>query len=123
MGETTGTFIYGFSDDLIEVCNIHNLPNGEEWYLEDDGVIACSDGTILTVNYDDEGMWRFGPVIRGNAFGHILPATGDDGDKRSEYDGAPDYSEVAVFLTQLDWVAYGKVARARTKRTSSEPTP
>lgn len=58
--------ITGASDDLIEIEG-HIV---EEWvfpYTEEKRYIAVSDGTLLTVQYDSDGLWRFNRLIAGSA--------------------------------------------------------
>lgn len=60
--------IYGASDDLIEVEG--SLRSEFNIYWEDDGeagYVAVSDGTLLRVRYDEDGIWRFTPVVVGSA--------------------------------------------------------
>jgi len=59
--------IYGASDDLIEIEGdireeFNFYPDaGESRYL------AISDGTVLRVEYDDDGIWRIVPITVGKA--------------------------------------------------------
>lgn len=59
--------VYGASDDLIEVegsCNAEfscYLDEGESRFL------AFSDGTLLRVVYDDDGIWRLTRIYSGTA--------------------------------------------------------
>lgn len=60
--------ITGASDDLIEIegstiteeFNVY-LKDGERRFL------AVSDGTLIGVNYDADGLWRFKLIVRGEA--------------------------------------------------------
>jgi len=60
--------ITGASDDLIEIGGDFSEEIG--WYHNDDdepGYLAVSDGTMLSVSYDKDGIWRFALVSRGRA--------------------------------------------------------
>jgi hypothetical protein len=59
--------IYGASDDLIEVdgCireEFNFYPREDESLL-----IGVSDGTLLRVRYDEDGIWRFTPIVVGSS--------------------------------------------------------
>lgn len=60
--------ITGYSDDNIEIDG----DISEEWGFYPDNAtdscwIAVSDGTLLRINYDADGIWRVNPVIYGSA--------------------------------------------------------
>lgn len=58
--------ITGASDDLIEISGDYCDEIG--WYHDDEmGYLSISDGTLLSVVYDDDGIWRFFTVSRGSA--------------------------------------------------------
>lgn len=61
-----GTVVTGASDDLIEIEG--ELEEEFNAYDCTDGIIAFSDGTLLNVNYDKNGIWRFEPVYKGELF-------------------------------------------------------
>jgi len=59
--------IYGASDDLIEIegditDEFNVYLNGDETVL-----LAVSDGTLLRVKYDEDGIWRLNRVVAGLA--------------------------------------------------------
>jgi len=99
------TKIYGASDDLLEIEG----DVGEEYgcYGTDDEhvteglLVACSDGTVLTVKYGKGGMGVWGIVmhIKGHLFDRIDECNNPDADV---------YSDVAHFGDGLKWV---RVAR------------
>lgn len=63
--------ITGASDDLIEIDGAIN----EEFSSYDckDGLLAVSDGTLIKVEYDDNGIWRLTPLYRGSSYvGHSM---------------------------------------------------
>lgn len=90
--------INGASDDLIEIkasafrdeeFNVHlNTP-------ADSLILAVSDGTLLRVRYDEDGVWRFDPIVVGCASVNII--------KNYEID---DYSDRIFMIGEgLNWVA------------------
>lgn len=59
--------VYGASDDLIEIEGdireeFNWIPDGDETRL-----LAFSDGTLLRVAYDSDGIWRLNKVASGTA--------------------------------------------------------
>jgi len=93
--------IYGASDDLIEIEFVDRL--AEEFYLDSDesNILAISDGTVLRVRYDEDGVWRFTTFVVGSSSVDIVPGTDDD-----------RHSDV-VTLTgdNLNWVVLGNQLR------------
>jgi len=87
--------IYGASDDLIEVegdIREEFNPNDDE----DKNYLGFSDGTVLKITFDNDGMWRIVPVVRGTAELTIIQAD-DDGSS----------SDHAHLWGDLSWVLYG----------------
>lgn len=75
--------IFGASDDLIEIegdlREEFNLP------LEDKVYLAVSDGTILSVEYNNQGIWRIAPVVAGTAkYEKTFEAVSGDDDRYSD---------------------------------------
>ncbi len=72
---------YGASDDLIE---IESTSFGDEEFnvwLDDyagNAILAVSDGTLIRVRYDEDGIWRFTPLVVGSSFVDIKPGVDDD---------------------------------------------
>jgi hypothetical protein len=102
--------IYGASDDLIEV---EGDISEEFQYLGGEDMLAFSDGTLLSIRYDKQGIWRITVVSRGAArLTHIVCTS--DGFSDDEYSDA-----VHLFDEELDkpitWVLYG-VDLARRRR-------
>lgn len=58
--------ITGASDDLIEIEG--DIDEEFNSYDCDNGLMAISDGTLLKVEYDADGIWRFTPKFKGSAF-------------------------------------------------------
>jgi hypothetical protein len=86
--------IYGSSDDLIEVDG----DKREEFYAlgDENNFVCCSDGTVLQLVYDDEGMWRITIIHSGSAEIEVTLATDID----------DDYSDRAVLTGDISWVVY-----------------
>lgn len=60
--------IYGASDDLIEIDGEIR----EEFSLhldepEDSALLFVSDGTVIRINYDCDGIWRLTRLVSGAA--------------------------------------------------------
>jgi hypothetical protein len=76
--------IYGASDDLVEIeSTAFGVEEFNVWSSEylSDGMpkfrLAVSDGTILNVHMDDDGVWRFAPSVVGSASLDIKYGTDD----------------------------------------------
>lgn len=83
--------IYGSSDDCIEIEGDIN----DEFYAVNDEptLLGFSDGTVLEIEYNSDGIWRIAPVYKGSAtYNKEFEATNSDSD---------DYSDV-VTLTSSD---------------------
>lgn len=92
--------IYGASDDLIEVEStsfraeeFNVCPNEDERLI-----LAVSDGTVLRVYYDEDGIWRFVPLMIGSSNVDIKVAT---------YDGDTYTDRVTLTGDDLRWVVLG----------------
>jgi len=82
----TRLMVFGASDDLIEVRELISpikVKCGQEFdvYPVEDalGELHFSDGTILHVWHDDQGIWRIEIEQQGTAAIVIVPAEGEDG--------------------------------------------
>lgn len=100
--------IYGASDDLIE---IEGDISEEFVYVGGDALLSFSDGTLLSIRYDNFGIWRIHVLSKGaSRLTHIV-CTSDGTDD--------DYTDaVHLFDEELDrpiqWVVYGlEIARPR----------
>jgi hypothetical protein len=103
--------VYGSSDDLIEVDgDIY-----EEFTAKTDDagdLLAFSDGTLLSVQYDDNGLWRIHRLIEGSMTYEKIEATIDAEGHRD--DGTPAYSDVVTLTGEVTWVVLGRAwARPR----------
>jgi len=90
--------IYGASDDLIEIDG--DICEEFNWIPSDDGtrLLAFSDGTLLRVAYDCDGIWRLNLVARGAA-----RFTKVEGDVEKD---TPD--EVTLSDVEIKWVVLGE---------------
>ena len=92
--------VRGHSDDIIEVEQIGG-GFAEEYYPSGDkpSYLAFGDGTVLSVEYGKDGMWRIRILRQGAALWVRIDAT--DPDK--------DYSDtVTLEGSGLDWVIFGE---------------
>lgn len=108
---------YGASDDLIEIEG--DVREEFTAYEPDpDSVLAISDGTLLGVEYDDDGVWRFKLIEQGqgSAYNHEAPAE-HEGElpgyaEEASIGTAPDYSDVVWLDNEREdafkWVVLGQ---------------
>ena len=89
------TTLTGASDNLIELEGDLRDEFGT-LYSDPRGVIGFSDGTLIKYEYDDDGIWRFIPVIKGPLFDHI-----EQGDVEN------DTFDVVHFKYGLMWAVMG----------------
>lgn len=59
--------VYGASDDLIEIEG--DIREEFSFYSRDkeSRLLAFSDGTLLRIIYDDDGIWRISLIARGRS--------------------------------------------------------
>lgn len=93
--------ITGASDDLIEIEG--DISEEFNWITNDSDerrFIAVSDGTLLSVRYDADGIWRFDLVANGSAEY-----------SKSEGSVARDTNDVITLRApvgdRLQWVVFG----------------
>lgn len=94
------TTLTGHSNDLIELdgdireeFSYSDQPEGD--------LLGFSDGTLLRIRFDDDGIWRINPVRMGPGLTSITQGSDDDG------------TDTAV-LTDVTWVLHGtSYAKAR----------
>lgn len=95
--------IYGASDNLIEVESTSFRAEEFNVYLQnpaDTLLLAVSDGTVLRVRYDEEGIWRFTPTVVGSANVDIKVCPG--GYQEENYT-----DRVTLTGDDLSWVVLG----------------
>jgi hypothetical protein len=97
--QAMGIKIYGASDDLIEIEG--DIQEEFNVYLRDEHdsrILAVSDGTLLRINYDADGIWRLTRLISGSAeFVKVEGAVDID---------TPDV--VTLSRVPIRWVVLGK---------------
>ena len=92
--------IYGASDDLIEIEGdireeLTYNENAENNYL------AFSDGTVVSIFYDNDGVWRITPTIIGRAkYQKTFEAVSGDDERYSD--------EVVLEGEDIQWVIHGE---------------
>jgi len=98
--------IYGASDDLIE---IEGDIREEFSFFPDDGesrFLAVSDGTLLRVFYDDDGIWRLNKIAGG-----LCTFKKAEGDVEKD---TPD--KVTLSGVEIKWVVFGDDAAILGKK-------
>jgi len=89
--------IYGASDDLIEIEG--SIREEFNYYGEGKTILAFSDGTVLSVLYDDDGIWKIRQLAVGKAEYLNTQAVNPDSD---------DYSDKATLKGgNIQWVVFG----------------
>lgn len=82
--------IRGYSDDAI-VVEGDFVEQFDVYTMSDEDArpayLACSDGTLLSVHYDDFGVWRFSLVKRGRCKIRHTPGDEDSGTDRVQLAG------------------------------------
>ena len=102
------TYISGYSDDNIEVSGALRDEIGAYGCGEEDPCyIACSDGTLLRVEYDDNGEWVFTLKVKGELFEEIIPAAGE-GEEHNGMTALSAYSGIVVFNGKLKYTLFGE---------------
>ena len=86
--------VTGCSDDLIEVEGDIEDEFGVP-YNKPNGYLAFSDGTLLQVTYDENGIWRFFVVVKGALY-----------DRKEDGVVADDTFDVVHFKDGIKWVMY-----------------
>lgn len=73
------TTIYGASDDLIELEGQLNEEFNPSYQRKTPSLLAFSDGTLLEMWYDNDGIWRIKQLIAGiSAYTHEAGSIADD---------------------------------------------
>lgn len=91
------TVIYGASDDLIEVEGDVRGEATASYGAEDRAgdLLVCSDGTLLAILFDSDGVWRIKPHVKGPLFDSVDQAPVND---------ESNYSDRASLRDGLKWV-------------------
>ena len=93
------TKIYGASDDLIEV---EGCKEGDELGGGDaKKFLGFSNGTVLSIHYDDRGVWSINVVTEGEGKHEKLFGLPDDAAASQHHidEDAPKYSDVLRIIT------------------------
>lgn len=89
------TKVYGASDDLIEIDGDIYEEFGR--YNSEGDYLAFSDGTVLYMVYDGDGIWRIKVICKGELF-----------ERKEEGDVFKDTNDIAYFKDGLKWCVVGK---------------
>ena len=100
---SSGTVVTGASDDLIEISG--ELDEEFNAYDCSDGTMTFSDGTMLTVEYDNNGIWRFKPDFKGNLFEKIENGSVEE-----------DTNDEVYFGNGLKWCAFSEEMQVEVDR-------
>lgn len=87
------TKITGASDDLIEIEG--ELSEEFNAYDCTDALLSVSDGTLLQVDYDDDGIWRFKIRFKGTCYSHHVSGSVED-----------DTNDEVHFNKGLKWIMF-----------------
>lgn len=93
------TTVYGYSDDLIELEG--DIKEEFIVYLDypESGYLAFSNGVLLRVAFDEDGIWRF-TVLSGDSNTVAV--------KQCVVDNPEDaYSDVVSIEDSIKWVTFG----------------
>ncbi len=94
--------LYGASDDLLEVES--TVFGAEEFTVwldspQESLILAVSDGSVFRVRYDEDGIWRFTPLLVGSTNVDI---------KICPVDSLDSYTDrVTLTGDELRWVVLG----------------
>jgi len=92
--------IYGASDDLIEIEG--DIRDEFSYWEDNENYLAFSDGTVLHIEYCDDGIWRIRRMAAGGFIFANKEAVDADGDQ---------YSDVVTLTAQRPqvkpWVVHG----------------
>ena len=91
--------IYGASDDLVEVDGSIREEFDYPLDPEKPQFLAFSDGTVLTILYDNDGMWKIRQAAIGKAEYSKKEAVSSDSDEYSD--------KVTLKAGNIQWVVFG----------------
>jgi hypothetical protein len=98
--------IYGASDDLIEVEGDIEEEFNPPYGSDDDAssYLAFSDGSLLSITYTDDGLWKISPISVGSKTILGIESATDIDD---------NYSDRVTLEGEFRWVVMGtELARA-----------
>lgn len=96
------TVIYGASDDLLEIGG--DLSEEFSSSQDEPQIVGLSNGVVLRITCDDEGIWRITPLKGGDHVAVVFARGEDDG---ADEDDCPGYSDKAVITDSLSWAVVG----------------
>jgi hypothetical protein len=99
--------VYGASDDLIEVEGAIS----EEFYApqageDTGGYLAFSDGTLLSISYTGDGLWKISTFSAGEGTSFAIESATDIDD---------NYSDRVTLKGDFKWVVMGTDLAKATK--------
>jgi hypothetical protein len=100
--------VYGASDDLIEIEGDLSEEFNPPTNRSGDGLtsfLAFSDGTVLSVIYGSEGIWRINRLVAGKAGYKKIEGTDPDG---------KDYTDRVTLTGEITWVIFGSEFKKRS---------
>lgn len=89
-----GVTVYGSSDDIVEV---EGDVEEEFTLIDKTGYLALSDGSVFSIEYTREGIWRIHSVANPSVHTIESAVTG----------GEDGYSDRLVIDRVIDWVVFG----------------
>lgn len=103
--------IYGASDDLIEIDGYirEEFPAA----YEETEYLAFSDGTLLVINYNNDGFWIIKAMHRGPCFLKI------DSCDVGPMENDDSYSDIAYFTEGIKWIVKGTDKVSESSKTST----
>ncbi len=98
------TILRGYSDDIISLKGNVNEEFGFVDYI--DRVIMLDDGTVFSIDYNSNGIWRFHIKKVGSKYTYTKKeATGDDDD----INGDNCYSDIITISGDLKYAVFGEL--------------
>jgi hypothetical protein len=93
-------YIYGRSDDLIEIDG--HISDEIDSYRESKDLVTLPGLTVLRIFYDDKGEWRVLPVKKGTDFVDWQPSLGAD---------TKEYSDVVTLDDSVKNIIVGRLIK------------
>lgn len=100
---SNGTIVTGASDDLIEIDG--ELQEEFNAYECSNETMAFSDGTLLRVDYAEDGIWRFKPIYKGDLFEKVINGSISD-----------DTNDEVYFKDGLKWCVFSSEMQIEINR-------
>lgn len=93
--------VYGSSDDLIEVegCIREEFPIARSYDGENGNLLAFSNGVVLRIRYEEDGIWRITPLAGADLVRIEHPYAVNPEDDA--------YSDRAMICVLAEWVVHG----------------